>query len=240
MSASVVVKRGSFTAEPISWPAAREHVWTSTGQSGESGEERRRPEEAARQNAELIALRRELAELREASDRRIEEALERGRAEGQASARLALTQQFEAEMTRAAGLMDDLIAAGPKLRRGAEEDMVRLAVAIARRVLHREITVDSDAILGLVKAAFARIDQREVFQVRTDATLMGAMQRIIKSLDPGRKVNLVVDAALQPGSLILETPRGQLDASIETQLEEIQRGFTDVVHTRSKTVRRSS
>ena len=33
--------------------------------------------------------------------------------------------------------------------------MVRLAVAIARRVLHREITVDSDAMLGLVKAAFA-------------------------------------------------------------------------------------
>jgi flagellar assembly protein FliH len=239
MSANVVVKRGSFAVEPISWPAAQEHVWTSSGQRGEAEEERRGPEETVRQNSELAALRRELAEVREAADRRVEEAMERGRAEGQASARVALSQQFETEMGRAATLMDGLIAAGPKLRRGAEEDMVRLAVAIARRVLHREITVDSDAILGLVKAAFARVDQREVVQVRTDAALMGAMQRILQSLDPARKVNLVVDAALQPGSLILETTRGQLDASVETQLEEIQRGFTDFVHGHGKRVRRA-
>jgi flagellar assembly protein FliH len=98
--------------------------------------------------------------------------------------------------------------------------------------------VDSDAIIGLVKAAFARIDQREIVQVRTDAAWMGTMQRIIQTLDPGRKINLVVDAGLQPGSLILETSRGQLDASVETQLDEIQRGFTDFVHGRAKDERR--
>ena len=210
----------------------------STGQGEDVIAERRQPEEMSRHNAEIVALRSELAEFGTATDRRIQEAIERGRSEGEASARQALNQQFETEMARAARLMDDLIAAGPKLRRRAEEDMVRLAVAIARRVLHREITVDSDAILGLVKAAFARIDQREIVQVRTDATLMGTMQRIIQTLDPGRKINLVVDAALQPGSLILETSRGQLDASVETQLDEIQRGFTDFVHGRPRDERR--
>ncbi len=185
-------------------------------------------------------MRHELAALRIDADRRIEEAVQRGRAEGESSARQAVNQQFETEMARVGRLMEDLIAAGPKLRRRAEEDMVRLAVAIARRVLHREITVDGDAILGLVKAAFARIDQREIVQVRTDATLMGVMQRIIQTLDPGRKINLVMDAALRPGSLILDTSRGQLDASVETQLDEIQRGFTDFVHGRSKDQRRQT
>ncbi len=240
MSAKVVIKRGAFIAEPISWPAVQEHPPTSSSQTENVTEERRRPEEISRQNAELGGLRRELADLRAAADHRIEDAIERGRTEGQGSARQALSQQFETEMARAGRLMEDLIAAGPKLRRRAEEDMVRLAVAIARRVLHREITVDSEAVLGLVKAAFARIDQREVMQVRTDATLMGVMQRIIQTLDPGRKINLVVDAALPPGSLILETSRGQLDASVETQLDEIQRGFTDFVHGREKDQRRTT
>jgi flagellar assembly protein FliH len=234
MSAKVVVKRGSLTVEPISWPAAHEHAWAPVSPLEDISGEGRRPEEASRQYAELGALRRELADLKLAAGTRIEESIERGRSEGEASARQALNHQLETEMARAARLMDELIAAGPKLRRRAEEDMVRLAVAIARRVLHREITVDSEAILGLVKAAFARIDQREIVQVRTDATLMGAMQRIIQTLDPGRKINLVVDAVLQPGSLILETSRGQLDASVETQLDEIQRGFTDFVHGRGK------
>jgi flagellar assembly protein FliH len=230
MSAKVVVKRGPLVAEPISWPAAgEEHRWTSGGRGEDVIEERRQPEELSRQNVELAALRRELTELKVAADRRIEEALGRGRAEGEAAARQALNQQFEAEMAHAARMMEELIAAGPKLRQRAEEGMVRLAVAIARRVLHREITVDSDAILGLVKAAFGRIDQREIVQVRTDSTLAGAAQRTIQTLDPSRRINLVVDASLQPGSLILETSRGQLDASVETQLNEIQRGFTDFV-----------
>lgn len=187
MSAKVVVKRGSVIAEPISWPAAQERAWTSAGRGEDTPEDGRRPEEISRQNAELAALRHELAALRIDADRRIEEAVQRGRAEGESSARQAVNQQFETEMARVGRLMEDLIAAGPKLRRRAEEDMVRLAVAIARRVLHREITVDGDAILGLVKAAFARIDQREIVQVRTDATLMGVMQRIIQTLDPGRR-----------------------------------------------------
>ena len=230
MSAKVVVKRGSLMAEPISWPAAQEHVRTSPNQGEDMTEEHGQTEEMSRQNAQIAALKRELSELRMTADRRIEEAIGRGRAEGEASVRQALNQQLETEMARAARLMDELIAAGPRLRRRAEEDMVRLAVAIARRVLHREITVDGDAILGLVKAAFGRIDQREIVQIRTDSASMGAMQRIIQTLDAGRRINLVVDATLQPGSLILETSRGQLDASVETQLNEIQRGFTDFVN----------
>jgi flagellar assembly protein FliH len=240
MSASVAVKRGSVIAEPISWPAAQEPAWAAPPSGEHRSEERQHPEETSNRNTELAALRRELAELRIDAARHIEEAIERGRAEGEASARKALNQHFETELARARRLMDELIAAGPKLRRHAEEDMVRLAVAIARRVLHREITVDSDVLLGLVKAAFSRIDQREIVQVRTDATLMAVLQRAIQDLDSGRKINLVVDAALPPGSLIFETSRGQLDASVETQLDEIQRGFTDFVHGRANDERRQT
>jgi flagellar assembly protein FliH len=44
-----------------------------------------------------------------------------------------------------------------------------------------------------------------------------------------RNIELVPDASLERGAAIFETTRGNLDASIETQLREIERGFTDLV-----------
>jgi flagellar assembly protein FliH len=41
------------------------------------------------------------------------------------------------------------------------------------------------------------------------------------------------DPGLERGAAVLETARGELDASIETQLAEIERGFADLVEGRS-------
>ena len=41
-----------------------------------------------------------------------------------------------------------------------------LALAIARRILHRELTVAPEALLGLVKAALEKIGGREIHRVR--------------------------------------------------------------------------
>jgi len=47
-------------------------------------------------------------------------------------------------------------------------------------------------------------------------------------------LEIVADASLQAGSAIFETSRGELDASINTQLAEIDRGLADVVRKRLK------
>ncbi len=43
-----------------------------------------------------------------------------------------------------------------------------------------------------------------------------------------RRWRLSPDASLAPGSAIFETSRGELDASVDTQLAEIDRGFADL------------
>jgi flagellar assembly protein FliH len=40
-------------------------------------------------------------------------------------------------------------------------------------------------------------------------------------------VELVADPSLQSGDLLFETTRGNLDASVDSQLREIERGFAD-------------
>jgi flagellar biosynthesis/type III secretory pathway protein FliH len=42
-------------------------------------------------------------------------------------------------------------------------------------------------------------------------------------------VEVVADGSLPPGSAVFETTRGELDLSAHTQLEEIERGLTDLM-----------
>lgn len=216
-------------AEPVRWPAVHEHARVSQESEIPDTSAKTLQTQIAQQGAEIDALRAELEQTRQAAEQRVQQAMERGRNEGNSAARQALSERLESELAKAARLIEELTASGPKLRLRAEEDLVRLAVAIARRVLHREITVDADALTGLVKAAFARLDQRDVIEARTDPSSEAALQRILKMAEGTGRVKLVVDAGLRPGSLILETSRGYLDASVETQLDEIERGFIDVV-----------
>ncbi len=44
------------------------------------------------------------------------------------------------------------------------------------------------------------------------------------------KVDLIADPSLRVGDVIFETSQGTLDASIESQLSEIERGFADRLH----------
>jgi flagellar assembly protein FliH len=107
--------------------------------------------------------------------------------------------------------------------------MVRLALAIAQRVLHREIATDPLAILGLVRTGLDRLSARELHRLRLspgDAQI-AIDNRADMELPPA--VEILPDPSLPPGSAIFETTRGELDASISTQLGEIERGFADLV-----------
>lgn len=179
--------------------------------------------------AEIAALTAELDLARADGERRAQESLAVGRREAEESNRQWLEKQLEGELSKLRNMMRELASSGAKLRRNAEEELVRLSIAVARRILHRELTIDSDALTGLVKAAFERLDQRDTHEIRTDPASLHTVRKIAEGLDLGRAVKIVSDVSLRPGSLLIETTRGQLDASIDTQLNEIQRGFVDIV-----------
>jgi flagellar biosynthesis/type III secretory pathway protein FliH len=49
----------------------------------------------------------------------------------------------------------------------------------------------------------------------------------IDRLGMSAKVEIIVDPAQEPGAAVFEMARGNLDASIDTQLREIERGLVD-------------
>ena len=170
----------------------------------------------------------------------IQAALERGRREGQAAATQHALQKAAAEarlrlepaLASLRQMVESIAAQRKQLRAENEEDMVRLAVAIARRVLHRETATDPEAILGVVKAAFARLNAREIHRLRVSPVDARIVEEHRSALDFPPGIEVVSDGSLTAGSAVFETARGELDASVETQLSEISRGLTDLVRRR--------
>jgi len=164
-----------------------------------------------------------------ALEQHLQGAYQQGFQDGQNAARQELGGQIEAMGVRLARTIEELSGLRQRFRHEAEEDVVALAIAIARRILHRELTVAPEALLGLLKAALEKIEVREVHRVRVRPEDAAMVQQHLEKMGLPQRVELIADPGLERGAAILDSSRGALDVSVETQLAEIERGFADLV-----------
>jgi flagellar assembly protein FliH len=157
---------------------------------------------------------------------------QQGRQCGQREAEAAASAKWQAALEKAAGSVVDAASFRGRLRREAEQDVIRLSVAMARRIVRRELAIDPEAMLGLVKTAVERLELRDVHRVRVRPEDAAAVTAYIQKIGGPARLEVIPDTALERGALLFETERGQLDASAETQLQEIERGFTDLLERR--------
>jgi flagellar assembly protein FliH len=162
-------------------------------------------------------------------EQRCRQAHAQGQQEGEASASSQAQARVDGIAKRLAQSIEEITGLRQRLRHEAEQEIVALALAIARRVLHRELTIEPEAVLGLLKAALERLDIRELHRIRVHPETALILEKHLERMGIPRRVELIADAALEPGALILEASSGSLDASVETQLAEIERGFADLV-----------
>ncbi|HTQ54207.1 MAG TPA: FliH/SctL family protein [Bryobacteraceae bacterium] len=166
------------------------------------------------------------AEWEQQAARRAAEARQEGLREGEAAGRAQAAAQLQPVLEKLAHSIADIGALRPRLMREAEAELVDLSLGIARRILRRELSVDPDALEGLVKAALEKLPAQDVCRVRTHPDLEDGIRHALAKA--GRTALAVVpDSTLERGAVWLETTRGKLDASLESQLAEIGRGLAD-------------
>ncbi len=181
-------------------------------------------------DAELIPrLQEQIATLQVELPRREDRARQAGYREGEQAGARAAAAELQPVVARLARTIEELTALRRRFRTEAERDIIKLTLAIAKRVLHREINMDPAAMLGLIRVALEQIDLRELHQVRLHPVDAPAVERHLASSGVPGRVQVIADPALERGAAIFETNRGNLDASISTQLEEISRGFGDML-----------
>lgn len=215
MHSKILRGEAALAAEPV--------VWKRIGPGAVSGAA---PGHGA-DPRESSALQARVAELERDIERREQAAFKKGLEQGRAAAAQEAAAQLKPVLERFALTINELAAHRRQLRREAETDLVKLAIAIARRVLRREMSTDPDAMLGLVKAALEKLEGREIERVRVHPADAAAVKQHLERASTGARFEVVPEPRLERGAAIFETSRGSLDASVETQLDEIQRGLVD-------------
>lgn len=146
--------------------------------------------------------------------------------EGQQQAAAALEAQWAPVLAGFSKTIQQLVTLKPELRRQTESEIVDLVFAVARRVLHREITVDPTAIQGIVRSCLDSHTNAEVHSVRVNPEDQPLLEEAITTGDlPNLK--LIPDEGVERGGALFETSRGALDARIDIQLQEIANGIAD-------------
>jgi len=193
-----------------------------------------RKDEASRRafldfRSELVRRMQEewIAELEAAVETKSRQSYTAGVRAGEEAARRSLESGVHEAVQRLAATAAELVETRAETIRRAEADTVRLSIEIARRVLHREISVDGSALEALIKAAMEKLQAQEVYRVRIHPDQEKLVRACLDQTGRGQSIVVVSDPAQPEGGAVFEISRGSLDASVGTQLAEIERGLID-------------
>ncbi len=204
--------------------------WRQPGQPVPGHQRQKRGGPAA---DEIQQLRAKVEEREAAAALKTREAYEKGLRAGEAAARQSLEGEIRSAVETLATTIAEVASTRSETIRRAEGDVVRLSIEIARRVLHRELLVDSSALEALIKAAIEKLQQQEVYRVRVHPDQEKLVRDCLEQSGRGQGIEVIGDPAQSRGGAFFEISRGALDASVDTQLREIERGLIGEFEARS-------
>lgn len=178
------------------------------------------------------------AALRAEFERRLHEevrrAFEAGREQGSREERNAqaasLATLHEQQKRQLAALVENFAREGERYLHAVEHEVVRLALAVAARILRREAQMDPLLLTGAVRVALGQISASTEVRLcvpRAELALWTEAIALLTSLPV--KPEVVTGDGLRTGDCILETKLGTVDLGLRAQLCEIERGFFDRV-----------
>jgi flagellar assembly protein FliH len=109
-----------------------------------------------------------------------------------------------------------------------EDEVVRLALAIAARILRREAQTDPLLLTGAVRAALGQLSASTAVRLRVPQAELDLWTEALAH-PPHLPANpeILPDSALHPGDCRIESTLGTAELGIRAQLSEIERGFFD-------------
>jgi flagellar assembly protein FliH len=161
------------------------------------------------------------------TDRLEREAFEKGFRKGEISGRDVAEKELEAEMKRYADSVLNVSSIKPALYAQAEKEVVKLAIEVAKKIVHREIQVDRNIIQTLVRVALSHVTEKSSITVRLNPVDYKYVTERHEELAQaeGRDISLQSDNTIEQGGCLIETKCGDIDARIQERFSEVENAF---------------
>ncbi len=213
MSASLIKSASSAGVEPFAAFALPQDDGTASSRVTVTGVTNTEPEDEA---ARIIDEARAFAAQIEREEReRIE---------------LTIRTEVDAEIARVINpwrdqlqqSLDELTTLRAEIVQQSETDLVRLALEIAKKVIHREVASDSQIVLGLARVGLSRIPNRTPATIHLHPDDLAYFESNRDQIESGHPLTLAADRSIGRGGCVVHTELGEVDATIEQQFAEIE------------------
>jgi flagellar assembly protein FliH len=158
---------------------------------------------------------------------------EQGRAEGREAGSRAERERVAAEVAQLQDLLRN-VARSVEDKRGelvaqAEREVVRLAVAIAEKIVKAEVKSGEKVAQANVRRAVELVARRQEIEVLLNPADAGMVETYLPALKKEfadiAAIRVTPNASVAPGGCVVVTKEGTVDADLETQLAEIEKGL---------------
>jgi flagellar assembly protein FliH len=110
-----------------------------------------------------------------------------------------------------------------------EKEIVELSLAIARKVIWREIKTDRKVVLDVVREALSRLENPGKINIKMNPADLQFIKETGYNLSDLigniENVSLEAEENIQSGGCIIETNSGEIDARIENQIQAVEESF---------------
>ncbi len=154
-----------------------------------------------------------------------------GRAAGREEAEMGCESRIAAERQKVLRLSTAFQQERDKYFAAVEAEVVKLALAIAARVLHREAKLDRMLLQAVVKVALEKVKEESGTVLRVPKEDVATWREMMRAEEVGT-VEVSGDSRMERGECVLETRVGRVELGLSAQLEEIEKGFFDLLQQR--------
>ncbi|HLH31306.1 MAG TPA: FliH/SctL family protein [Terriglobia bacterium] len=153
------------------------------------------------------------------------EAFEQGYAEGERIGKQMGEKMIETVVKRYDNSVAQLAESHKQLVESMEEQTVRLALEIARKIVQRELTMDQDLVAALASVALKRVSGHQDITLRVSRHDFGRVRVVVGNVNPA--VTVKDDASLERGDFVVETGQTFLDGRVSTQIDALGKALFD-------------
>ena len=152
----------------------------------------------------------------------VNEAFQRGRQEGST----AVESKLDATLQALTQALEDVNRLRESVARNSSQDMLRMVMAISEQVILSSLEVKPELVLSLIENALNSSVQADSYRIRVstqDFELVNQQKPLfLASISGLKNISISSDAEITPGGCRVESDFGDVDATIETQLEKIR------------------
>jgi flagellar assembly protein FliH len=121
----------------------------------------------------------------------------------------------------------------------AHQDLLALALAIARKVTYRHLEIDPGLVIDNVKTAVNLVASRSLVEVKMNSKDIEQFE-LLDGEKAGKLLNLdhikiIKDGNVEAGGCVITTNNGKIDAQVSTQLQNLIHQLAPVMEQQVKT-----